>query len=318
MSTSEYPRRMNKVLDHIDLHLDAPLDLPHLADVAHFSPYHFHRIFAAWMGETLGDYVRRRRLEMGARRLCSRSHRPVLEIALSVGFSSGEAFARAFKLYFGCSPSAWRIDGAKQWAAQLSSPAGALAFEHRNFDQALSKPDQIMDAEATNNGISQPIATEIIMQVELVNLPATRIAYMRHIGPYGESISRFWHQTFLPWRLANNLTEYPCYGIGHDDPSLTPADKCRYDAAVEIPENFVPGNHVIVTYLPGGRYAVAQFEDTLDKISQAWQELCRNWLAESGMTFDDRPAFERYGKNVETSAETGVLRCEICIPVRPL
>ena len=60
---AEYARRMNRVLDYIDLHLDQPLDLARLAGVANFSPFHFHRVFAAWMGETLGDYARRRRLE---------------------------------------------------------------------------------------------------------------------------------------------------------------------------------------------------------------------------------------------------------------
>ncbi|WP_442906276.1 AraC family transcriptional regulator [Janthinobacterium sp. P210006] len=48
---AEYARRMNAVLDHIDRHLDTLLDLAQLADVAHFSRFHFHRVFAAWMGE---------------------------------------------------------------------------------------------------------------------------------------------------------------------------------------------------------------------------------------------------------------------------
>ena len=52
---AEYTRRMNRVLNYIDRHLDQPLDLRQLAEVANFSPYHFHRVFAAWMGETLGD-----------------------------------------------------------------------------------------------------------------------------------------------------------------------------------------------------------------------------------------------------------------------
>ena len=68
-SRSEYEWRMHKVLAHIDAHLDQPLELAELADVAHFSPFHFHRLFAAWMDETLGDYVRRRRVEVAALRL---------------------------------------------------------------------------------------------------------------------------------------------------------------------------------------------------------------------------------------------------------
>src|SRR5437879_9050764 len=107
-SRDEYSRRMHGVLEHIDRHLDDSLELASLAEVAHFSPFHFHRLFAAWMGETLGDYLRRRRIEVAAMRLSSQPRLSVLTAAISVGFGSGEAFTRAFKTRFGCSPTTWR------------------------------------------------------------------------------------------------------------------------------------------------------------------------------------------------------------------
>src|SRR5580693_8755819 len=111
---AEYQRRMHRVLEHIDRHLEEPLDLGTLAEVAHFSPFHFHRLFSAWMGERLGDYLRRRRIEVAAMRLVAQPRLPVLHIALAVGFGSAEAFARAFKVRFGCSPSAWREEQAER------------------------------------------------------------------------------------------------------------------------------------------------------------------------------------------------------------
>jgi AraC family transcriptional regulator len=66
-SRSEYTQRMNRVMDYIDSHLAGKMDLSALASVAHFSPFHFHRLFAAWTGATLGDYVRRRRLDVAGR-----------------------------------------------------------------------------------------------------------------------------------------------------------------------------------------------------------------------------------------------------------
>ena len=107
-SSAEYERRIHRVVAHIDQHLDEPLDLETLAAVANFSAFHFHRLFRAWTGETLGDYLRRRRVETGALRLVTQPGSSVLEIALAVGFGSGEAFARAFKARFGASPSGWR------------------------------------------------------------------------------------------------------------------------------------------------------------------------------------------------------------------
>src|SRR4051812_7278493 len=90
-SRAEYARRMNRVLNYIDLHIDQPLALADLADVANFSRFHFHRIFQAWMNETLGDYSRRRRLEKAAFRLSCGAPESVLATALATGFGSGEA-----------------------------------------------------------------------------------------------------------------------------------------------------------------------------------------------------------------------------------
>jgi AraC family transcriptional regulator len=102
----EYGQRLNRVLDYIDRHLGEPLNLAALAEVTHFSPFHFHRLFKRWLGETLGDYLRGRRLEVGALWLAHRQGKPVLDIALEVGFGSTESFARAFKQRFGITPSA--------------------------------------------------------------------------------------------------------------------------------------------------------------------------------------------------------------------
>lgn len=103
-SRSEYEARMHRVVEYIDRQLDQPLNLDTIAKVAHFSAFHFHRLFAAWMGETLGDYLRRRRIEIAAMRLAAQPRVPVLHIALSVGFGSAEAFARAFRARFGARP----------------------------------------------------------------------------------------------------------------------------------------------------------------------------------------------------------------------
>src|SRR6187551_1193712 len=91
-SQAEYQKRLHAVIEYIDRHLDEDLDLATLAGVAHFSEFHFHRLFRALMGEALGDYVRRRRLESAAVRLRSQDGVPVLSIALAVGFGSAEAF----------------------------------------------------------------------------------------------------------------------------------------------------------------------------------------------------------------------------------
>jgi len=59
---AEYTARINRVIDYIDANLDKQLTLTELAEVAAFSRFHFHRIFAAMRGETLNHYIQRVRV----------------------------------------------------------------------------------------------------------------------------------------------------------------------------------------------------------------------------------------------------------------
>jgi AraC family transcriptional regulator len=313
-SRREYASRLNRVLDHIDQHLADPLELAALAEVAHFSPYHFHRLFAAWMGETLGEYLRRRRLEIAAQRLAANARLPVLNVALEVGFGSGEAFARAFKERFDCTPTQWRTHARQRWALELASSRA----QHRNLDQATRKAYQATQAACTDDDGSTHPFQEITMNVEVLTLPAARIAYLRHIGPYGPAIGKFWSGTVEPWLNANALIGRITYGVGHDDPAITAPDKCRYDAGVEVDAGFTPNGSANLMSLPGGRYAVAQFTGSSSNISTAWTEIFRDWLPGSGMQIGARPCFERYPAQGAMDPATGLFSCEICVPVKAL
>jgi AraC family transcriptional regulator len=305
-SRSEYERRMHRVLEHIDRELDQPLDLATLAEVAHFSPFHFHRLFAAWMGETLGDYLRRRRVELAAMRLLSQPRLTVLNAALSVGFGSGEAFSHAFKSRFGCSPSSLRNQHARERRGK------------RNSDQVHSNRDQVIFHHDLQHGVSRNPQLEVPMKVTLVDRVPAPVAYLRHTGPYGEPLARFWQETVYPWLAQNALLGQARYGLSHDDPSITESRLCRYDAGVEVPPQFtLPGN-ALTTIVPGGRYAVLHFEGTVDEIGDVWNRLLRDWLPSSGFQLDARPCFEYYPTQSKYDPRTGVFDCDICIPVAPL
>ncbi len=59
-------KRMQRVADWLVDHLDQPFDLDRLAELAHFSPYHFHRVYSVAMGEPVAETVRRMRLHRAA------------------------------------------------------------------------------------------------------------------------------------------------------------------------------------------------------------------------------------------------------------
>jgi AraC family transcriptional regulator len=303
-SRDVYLDRMHRVTAYIDQHLDQYLDLETLAEVAHFSPFHFHRLFSALMGETLGAYLRRRRCEVAATRLLAQPRLSILQIALAVGFGSAEAFAHAFGARFGCSPTTWRLQQAAERAAT------------GNPDQANSKPDQAQQHKPIKNGV--PLKTEIPMNVKIIERKPTQIAYLRYVGPYGQPINAFWQTQVYPWMVANGLTGQARYGISHDDPSVTAPEQCRYDAGCEISASVLARGDAHRTTIPGGRYAALSFKGVVADFEPAWHALLRDWLPSSGLQLDGRPIFEYYPVGSSFDPSTGVLECKLCVPVIPL
>jgi AraC family transcriptional regulator len=135
---------------------------------------------------------------------------------------------------------------------------------------------------------------------------------------YGEPISKFWMQEVDPWMQTNGLYGRPRYGISLDDPGVTPPEKLRYDAAMEVASDFVGAGKHQKTIIPGGKYAVAMFKGTDAAVAEAWAWLIRDWLPASGMQLDSRPIFEHYPIDATYDTQTGSFSCELCIPVTPL
>ena len=110
LSELEYRNRINKVIAIIWNNPDERFRLDTLASAAGFSPFHFHRIFAAFVGETLGEYIRRIKIINASHSLVNTKY-SVTEIALSAGYETPAAFAKAFRKFYGVSPSQVRSTG---------------------------------------------------------------------------------------------------------------------------------------------------------------------------------------------------------------
>ncbi|MCP4607140.1 MAG: helix-turn-helix domain-containing protein, partial [Planctomycetes bacterium] len=111
-SKQVYKSRVDAAITFINENLSGNLNLEHIAQAAHFSPFHFHRIFAALVGETPHEFMNRIRLERAANMLIKMPSFSITEIALACGFSSSATFARAFKKHFGVTASTYRERGA--------------------------------------------------------------------------------------------------------------------------------------------------------------------------------------------------------------
>lgn len=123
-----YHAGMQRVLDHIDRHLDNDLDLDALSSVAAYSKYHFHRQFTATFGLSVHRYIQLARMKRASYRLAYRDAQSVTDIAMDAGYDAPDAFARAFRQRFGQSPSSFRKSPDwEPWSgrnAHLSAPRG--------------------------------------------------------------------------------------------------------------------------------------------------------------------------------------------------
>jgi AraC family transcriptional regulator len=306
----EYEKRVNTVIDYIREHLSGELSLAELARVAAFSPFHFHRVFKALTDETLFGYIQRLRIERAAGALTSRPDLSVLEVALDHGFSSAATFARAFRAYFGMSATQWRGGGADRWR-ERRQPEGKAGKLLRNPGKA---------GRGARADTFRRRAEEGPMTVHVRALPAYHVAYMRYVGPYGaDGIPELWLR-LRRWMQARELDGDTAVklGIGYDDPGITKAEKCRYDACVVVPRNFVADRWVNLMGVPAGTYAIAEFTGTAHEIEGAWECVFGAWLPNSGYQPDDRPGVEMYRGNPNLDGKAGAFRCELCLPVRPL
>lgn len=100
-------QRFFKSIEFIEKHLYEKISVHEIASAAHYSTYHYSRVFKALVGDTPKEYLRKRRLTIAAKRLLTEDV-GILDLALDCQFDSQEAFTRAFKALFNMTPAQYR------------------------------------------------------------------------------------------------------------------------------------------------------------------------------------------------------------------
>ena len=103
----DYLAQINRAIDYIEEHLEGELVIDQISQEAGISKWHFQRVFKAVLGETVKEYITRRRLSLAAQELIGTNSK-ILDIAMNFGFESHEVFTRSFKKLFEISPSELR------------------------------------------------------------------------------------------------------------------------------------------------------------------------------------------------------------------
>ena len=251
-----YARRLQRVVEHIWSHLDQPLDLNRLADIACLSPYHFHRIYHAMLGETVTETLARSRLHRASNAL-AQGDRAIASIARLAGYSSVAAFSRAFRAAYGASPAAFR-SFSKQTPGAFTMPVQILdrpalriaAVRHRGPPQEVGAAFDRLMAWAGPRGIAMPPAVGVAVYlsdmmtvppadqialagltvgpdvrgddlVEIHEVPGGKQAVLLYKGPYAQ-IGKGYQELFgwLP-TSGEEPAHQPCFEINLNDPRQT-------------------------------------------------------------------------------------------------
>ena len=187
----DYVDRVNRAVDYITTNLDQPLPLEEVARAACFSPYHFHRIFRALMGETLASFVKRVRLERSVYLLSHRENASLTDIALACGFASSSNFSRCFRGHYGVAPRKFDVESFRRSRREM-------------MQASLAPPEERHRLERLPTG-KNPDG----FAVRLRRLPARRVAYIRVHRPYEGDHVRQAAARLLAWAEARRPRRWP-------------------------------------------------------------------------------------------------------------
>jgi AraC family transcriptional regulator len=289
-TTSNYIERVNRAIDHVVSHLAEPLRLSELARLARLSPFHFHRVFQAMVGETPADFVKRLRLEK-ALTLMAHSRPPSLTaIALSCGFGSSSDFSRSFKQRFGVPPREFDL---KKWRTIRGNELEAVVRRVQKLPPRTN-PDHF--------------------RVRIRDLPSRTVAYIRVDRPYQGSGVFKASQRLMAWAERYDLADGQWLGYQWENPEITALEDCRYYVAIEA-EHFKPKGEIGCYVFPPMTVAEIELHGDIALELRALYWLYGSWLPRSVCVPDDQPGFEAWIGRPFASG-TSYFELNIQLPIR--
>ncbi|MEA5125755.1 AraC family transcriptional regulator [Xanthomonas floridensis] len=260
-------------------------DLAELAAIAHQSPYHFHRVYRALTGETVGHTVARLRLSQ-ALHLLGSADASVTAVALAVGYQTPQALARACRSALQASPTVLRSTPALRASKlqQLSAPASAS------------------------------YRTSARLQVSVQTLEPFELVVLRKRGAF-DDLDRGFGQIVAWAAHAGVVDSLRCLaGLPLSDHRDVPAHAHLFECGVGFDVAVTPAAPLQLRRLEGGPHAVLRHVGAYAGLEDALDQLLAAWLPDSGYLLRDAPLHYLYLDDPEETPEA-ILRADIRVPV---
>lgn len=308
-NNEEYIARINRVMDYVERHIQQPLPLSKIAEIASFSPFHFHRIFTFLVGETPNDFIQRLRIEKAAQQI-RESKTPITEVAYDYGFSSISIFSRSFRKHFGMTAQEYR----KQDKVIFSKNG---IYFNKNGQQISKNVKARLDLTSDICDIDFSRLFVMGNKIEIMDLPEMSVIYCRHKGAFNQ-ISGAYNKLIhwaAPRGLYNSLLT-TTITVTHDNPTVTEIESVRQSACIVVTQDVKVEGEIGKMTIPAGKYAVGHFILGNNEFEQAWNSMCL-WFSGSNYQQGDDNSIEIYHNDFNRHPEKKHI-VDICIPVKRL
>ncbi|WP_395548786.1 MULTISPECIES: effector binding domain-containing protein [unclassified Lacrimispora] len=268
-----YRKSLEQAVIYIENHLGYNIKVEDVAKAAGYSYYHLNRQFTAILGESIGSYIKKRRLADASKKLLY-SDLKIIDIAIEYGFDSPEAFSRAFKAIYKVSPQSYR---------------------QNRLDIFIGGKERL------DTGLLDHLVRNVTVHPRIVELPEIRVAGIRGETTLRDNrLRELWDRTnSLYSQIPNRIPGGRSFGICE-----ACAENTLYTMNEDILFTEVAGTEVssfegltepfVQKVIPEGRYAVFTHRGTLRMLPQTFDYIWGTWFLTTKEELDWREDFELY------------------------
>lgn len=274
-------------IEYIELNLQNDIRLASIAKAAGYSMYHFDKLFKYTVGDSVIEYLRKRRLTMAARDLLSTKDR-VIDIAVKYGFNSQQAFSLAFRTQFTLPPGQYRKLGKH------------LVF----YEKKMLTPEVI---EHWQRGVSR--------EPRIVTKTAFNVIGLEYFGAnnHGE-IPRLWADFSarigeVPGRVNPDITMGICDFVPDYDPVQS---KFSYLACAQVRSLDVIPPQMAGKAFPSCKYAVFTHRGKSDSLEETYRYIYGSYIPKSKLVLAEKADYELYDQRFGA----GESEIDIYIPIQ--
>jgi AraC family transcriptional regulator len=294
MVNSYYIQVIQYAVDFIEENLLYPIVIQEISKKSGMSQWYFQRVFKAVTGDTVKEYVRKRRLTYAAGELKAKRKVNILQLALDCQFESQESFTRAFKKYFGTTP--------KRFISSSKSILSAKLRIDENYLNHLFK------------GVNMKPEVKEQSEKYLVGIGVQFVGVFAEGGKQEVAVSKLWGRfksrvNEIKNRIGNEYIGvvdcYPTDEENESDENLVYFACVEVDSFTDIPDGMRP------VVIPKSEFAEFKHEGAPNDIDQTLRYIYGSWLPKSGFKRANGPDLEVLGADMKQKSELTYL-----IPVK--